>query len=330
MRWHHPLHTSYRLVISRPAKDQAVKQDGSGSAGSDLSGNFSGSIQSPLPNLDSCQLSMESRLSPGSSIVRLHSGTKGDIAIRGQGVSNAIVGALVSNKSITDKCQRARDARPSDGNVVPLSVSNGDIGWELQEDRRIVGIAVKEVDIDTRVDCLHEHSSVGGVEFIVHRVEGEVGTSFSRSVELYPHGHCHLRWRSKDKWNDKAGACRLGIVSEMEVIVGLDGLATIFSCQVEWTSAVESIGQVNAGGGWCACSRQAIINVGLAVLARESRWADALIVGSSVVNASGSILAGILGAGVKLMLTSNASEPFRTGTVEAESKISAESTVHAR
>ncbi len=53
---------------------------------------------------------------------------------------------------------------PDDCNVMPLTISDRNVSWELEEDRRILGIILEQVNVDTRVDSLKQHTPVGRVE----------------------------------------------------------------------------------------------------------------------------------------------------------------------
>ena len=112
----------------------------------------------------------------------------------------------------------------------------------------------------------------------------------------------------------------------MEIIVRLDGLATILTSQIEWTSTVEVISQINAGAGRWTDSWQAVVDVALAVLAGVARWADANVFGA-IVNTSCAILACIIGTGIILILTTNSSVRIRAGTVQTRAKVPAEASV---
>jgi hypothetical protein len=58
----------------------------------------------------------------------------------------------------------------------------------------------------------------------------------------------------------------------VEVVVHLDGLAAVFSGQVERAAAVVVVDEVDAGGGGGAHAGQAVIDVLFAVLAGVACW----------------------------------------------------------
>ena len=115
----------------------------------------------------------------------------------------------------------------------------------------------------------------------------------------------------------------------MEVVVGLDGLAAVFASQVEGTSAVEVVGQINASAGRWADPGQAVVLVHLAVLPGVARGADAHVVGS-VIHAGGAVLAHIVGTSIILILATHAGVGSGTRTVQPGAKVSAEASVQAR
>ena len=55
--------------------------------------------------------------------------------------------------------------RPDDSNVMPLAVGDGNVGGELEEDGRVLGIILEQVDVHARVDGLKQHATVCGVIF---------------------------------------------------------------------------------------------------------------------------------------------------------------------
>ena len=114
----------------------------------------------------------------------------------------------------------------------------------------------------------------------------------------------------------------------MEVIVDCDGSPTIFSSQVEWTLAVEVIGEINALSNGRTGSIGTVVNVDLTVLAFISIRADTLVT-LAIVNTGGSILAGSFSAGIILILASDTREVSRTGAVEGKAKVLASSSIHA-
>ena len=48
--------------------------------------------------------------------------------------------------------------------MVPLAVGDRNVGRELQEDRRVLGIVLKEVDENAGIDRLKKDATVGRVE----------------------------------------------------------------------------------------------------------------------------------------------------------------------
>jgi len=114
----------------------------------------------------------------------------------------------------------------------------------------------------------------------------------------------------------------------VEVIVDCDGSSTIFSSQIEWTLAVEVIGQINAFSNGRTGSIGTVVNVDLTVPAFISIRADTLVA-LAIVNTGGSILAGSFSAGIILILTTNTREVSRTRAVEGKSKVLTGSSIHA-
>ena len=102
---------------------------------------------------------------------------------------------------------------------------------------------------------------------MVDTIEGEVGARLSPCLELDPHGDRQLLLgpRVEDERNNKRGRGRLLRVSEAKVVVDVDVLTAVFTRQVERATAVEVVGQVDAGGRGSAHSRLAVIDIVLAV-----------------------------------------------------------------
>ena len=114
----------------------------------------------------------------------------------------------------------------------------------------------------------------------------------------------------------------------MEIIVCSDGSPAVLSSQVEWTLAVEVIGQVNTlSNGWTGIVG-AVVDVDLTVLAFISIRTHTLV-SLAIVNTSGSILASSLSTSIILILTPNTREVSGAGAVEVITKIFAGSTIHA-
>jgi len=118
-------------------------------------------------------------------------------------------------------------------------------------------------------------------------------------------------------------------IAEEEVVIGLNDFTAILARQVERTTAVELVRQVDTSGGERAGSRNAFDNVLLAVAASESFGTDALI-SRSVVDTSGSILTSSGSAGIKFVLTTDADVICVACTIETGSKVTTLSVVHAR
>jgi len=100
----------------------------------------------------------------------------------------------------------------------------------------------------------------------------------------------------------------------VKVVVYCDLLATVLPRQVERTSTVEVVGEVNAGGGRGTCSRSAVVDVDFAVLSFITIGAHTLV-SLSFVHTSCSILTGSFCTGVVLVLTSNTSVVSGAGAV---------------
>ena len=133
----------------------------------------------------------------------------------------------------------------------------------------------KQVDKDAGVDGLHEYPFVDGLVWVVDTIEGEVGSRLSPGLELDPHGDRQLLLgpRVEDEGNDKGSRGRLLRVGEAKVVVDVDVLAAVFTRQVERATAVEVVGQIDAGRRGSANAGLAVIHIVLAVFTLVA-WAE--------------------------------------------------------
>ena len=121
-----------------------------------------------MPNLDTRKLSMESGLGTGAAILGL-GGAKSDIAIEWEVESQAILFTLVSDEPIRNKGDGSSVSIPGHSNMMPLAIGNGNISWELKEDRG--HLSFKEIDVHTGVNGLQDDTLINRVIF--RAVKGE-------------------------------------------------------------------------------------------------------------------------------------------------------------
>lgn len=135
-------------------------------------------------------------------------------------------------------------------------------------------------------------------------------------------------------------SARSRVVVEVQVVIVGDRLSTVFAGQVEWTLAVERVGQVDTFGGWRAAVRVTVRNVLVTVRSGPARStltniAQTVRIVSVVrqVHAGGTVLALIaVHTGGSLVLTADAEVlvVVRTGAVQSGTVVVASSTVQAR
>ena len=103
--------------------------------------------------------------------------------------------------------------------------------------------------------------------YLLDSIQCEVGSSLSGGVKLNPHGDGQLGQSLKGEGDNKASGAGLGLVGKVQVIIDLDGLATVLAGQVEGAAAVEVVDEIDASGSWGTDTGYAVVNVLFAVLA---------------------------------------------------------------
>lgn len=208
---------------------------------------------------------------------------------------------------------------------MPLAVVDGQVDSEWQKD---VLDADQEGDVDSGTVNLGHDARIARRAGRVDGIHGEDVTLVIAVGKLDPKCQCQAG-RAESEWNNQRSAGPSRLVAKEEVVVRLDDFATIFARQIERTTAIEIVDQVDTSGRERASSWNAFHDILFAMTARETIRTDALVAGP-VVDTSGAILADSGGAGVEFVLTSDSDVIRVTSAVQSGTKVATLAVIHAR